>query len=86
MTLPPSPLVAALVDANVLYSRVLRDFLLYSADAELITVMWSRKILDKTTEHLIFNVPGFTKDSAARLVDAMNRAFPFADVEPGSTI
>lgn len=83
MTPPSSPVAAVLVDANVLYSRVLRDFLLYSADAELITVMWSQKILSETTEHLIANVPDFTKESAVRLVDAMNRAFPFADVEPG---
>lgn len=83
MTSPSPPVAAVLVDANVLYSRVLRDFLLYSADAELITVMWSQKILGETTEHLIVNIPGFTEESAVRLTRAMNRAFPFADVEPG---
>lgn len=83
MTSLPASVAAVLVDANVLYSRVLRDFLLYSADAELITVLWSRKILEEMTRHLMANVSGFTEESATRLIDAMNIAFPFAVVEPG---
>jgi hypothetical protein len=34
-----------LADANVLYSRVLRDYLLYAADQEIIAVTWSSLIL-----------------------------------------
>ena len=30
-----------LADANVLYSRVLRDYLLYAADREVLAVTWS---------------------------------------------
>nr|WP_246401646.1 PIN domain-containing protein [Jiangella mangrovi] len=71
-----------LVDANVLYSRVLRDYLLYAADEEIIAVAWSREILDEVTEHLVANVAGFTVESGARLAAAMNRAFPYAEVEP----
>lgn len=73
-----------LADANVLYSRVLRDYLLYSADQEIIAVAWSSQILAEVTEHLKRNVAGFDRAAGERLVRAMNRAFPFAEVEPGA--
>ena len=72
-----------LADANVLYSRVLRDYFLYAADQEIIAVTWSPSILAETTEHLMANVAGFDQAAAHRLVTAMNRAFPYAEVEPG---
>ena len=72
-----------LADANVLYSRVLRDYLLYAADQEVIAIAWSRQILGEVIEHLVENVAGFDTAAGERLVDAMNRAFPFAEVEPG---
>jgi predicted nucleic acid-binding protein len=72
-----------LADANVLYSRVLRDYLLYAADQEIISITWSPEILAEVTEHLRRNVVGFDDAAAERLVRAMNRAFPFAVVEPG---
>jgi predicted nucleic acid-binding protein len=71
-----------LADANVLYSRVLRDYLLYAADQEIIAVAWSRQILAEVTERLMKNVAGFDHSAATRLVSAMNRAFPLAEVEP----
>jgi predicted nucleic acid-binding protein len=72
-----------LADANVLYSRVLRDYLLYAADQEIIAIAWSPEILAEVTEHLGQNVVGFDDAAAERLERAMNRAFPFAEVEPG---
>ncbi|WP_326549622.1 PIN domain-containing protein [Micromonospora sp. NBC_01813] len=71
-----------LADANVLYSRVLRDYLLYAADQEIITIAWSAQILAEVTEHLMANVEGFDQAAARRLVAAMNHAFPYAEVEP----
>ncbi|GAB3801574.1 PIN domain-containing protein [Micromonospora zhanjiangensis] len=71
-----------LADANVLYSRVLRDYLLYAADQEIIAIAWSAQILTEVTEHLMKNVTGFDQAAAQRLVEAMNRAFPYAEVEP----
>ncbi|MCL2735940.1 MAG: PIN domain-containing protein [Propionibacteriaceae bacterium] len=65
-------------DANVLYSRVLRDYLLYAMRAKLIVVVWSRSILDEVTEHLIQNRLGFTQESADRLVSAMNDTYPYS--------
>jgi predicted nucleic acid-binding protein len=72
-----------LADANVLYSRVPRDYLLYAADQEIIAITWSPAILAEVTEHLAQNVAGFDDAAAERLERAMNRAFPFAEVEPG---
>jgi predicted nucleic acid-binding protein len=72
-----------LADANVLYSQVLRDYLLYAADQEIITVAWSGKILREVTEHLKENIAGFDAAAAGRLVTAMNTAYPLAEVEPG---
>ena len=34
-------------DANVLYPRVLRDYLLYAADQEVISIAWSGMILER---------------------------------------
>jgi predicted nucleic acid-binding protein len=78
----PGMIRVVFADANVLYSRVLRDYLLYAADEEIIAITWSREVLDEATEHLAANVPGFTAESSARLVNAMNQAFPYAEVEP----
>jgi len=72
-----------LADANVLYSRVLRDYLLYAADQEIIAIAWSPGILAEVTDRLMKNVAGFDEAAAARLVGAMNRAYPLAEVEPG---
>src|SRR5215813_3368706 len=74
-----------LADANVLYSRVLRDYLLYAADQEIVAIAWSSHILDEVTEHLMENVQDFDHAAAQRLVSAMNRAFPYAEVEPDPT-
>ena len=71
-----------LADANVLYSRVLRDYLLYSVRAGLISVAWSQSILEEMSEHLMLNRPSFTQESADRLVRAMNTAFPYARHDP----
>jgi predicted nucleic acid-binding protein len=71
-----------LADANVLYPRVLRDYLLYAADQEIVAIAWSPQILAEVTEHLMENVEGFDQAAAQRLVSAMNRAFPYAEVEP----
>jgi len=71
-----------LADANVLYSRVLRDYLLYAADQEIIAIAWSASILAEVTEHLIENIPAFDTAARVRFTRAMNNAFPYADVEP----
>lgn len=71
-----------LADANVLYSRVLRDYLLYAARERVISILWSPEILREVTEHLKLNVAGFDEAAAQRLTNAMNLAYPLAEVEP----
>jgi predicted nucleic acid-binding protein len=73
-----------LADANVLYSRVLRDYLLYAMRARLISVVWSQRILFELTEHLMDNRPNFSQASADRLIRAMNTTFPYAQRDPDS--
>lgn len=75
------PIRVVLADANVLYSRVLRDYLLYAATVGLIEIRWSSVILAEVVEHLTENLPGFDADAGQRLVAAMNHAFPEAEVE-----
>lgn len=80
-----APIRIVLGDANVLYSRVLRDFLLYAADAELISIRWSVAILDEVVEHLAANLPAFDEAAGQRLIAAMTAAFPGAEVEIDDT-
>jgi hypothetical protein len=40
-----------LADANVLYSRVLRDYLLYAADQEIVAIAWSSHIVHEQRRH-----------------------------------
>lgn len=68
-------------DANILFSRVLRDYLLYAMSYQLIRLRWSQEILDETIEHLIEKINGFDVDAGGRLVAAMNGTFPHAQVE-----
>jgi hypothetical protein len=67
-----------------MYSRVLRDYLLYAADQEVISIAWSGRVLGEVTRHLVANVPGFTEESGNRLVSGMDAGFPYAEVEPST--
>lgn len=80
-----APIRVVLGDANVLYSRVLRDYLLYAADAELISIRWSAAILAEVIEHLTANLPTFDTASGQRLVTAMTAAFPDAKIDIDDT-
>lgn len=79
---PPVILQVVLTDANVLYSRVLRDYLLYAAEYHVIAVAWSREILREAVDHLVERRPAFTRDSADRLIAAMTKTFPYAERNP----
>jgi predicted nucleic acid-binding protein len=81
----PAAIPIVLADSNVLYSRTLRDYLLYAAEQEIVNVNWSQTILDEVTEHLVANLSSFTDASAEALVTALAEAFPDALVEPTGT-
>lgn len=76
------PIRVVLADANVLYSRVLRDYLLHAATQGALEIRWSPAILSEMVEHLMQNIAGFDRSAGARLITAMNAAFPVAEVEP----
>ncbi|MCL2826895.1 MAG: PIN domain-containing protein [Eggerthellaceae bacterium] len=69
-------------DANVLYARVLRDYLLYSAAEGIIDIVWSRKVLDEMAEHLVMNIPSLTRGKAELLVARMTNFYPDAEINP----
>ena len=49
----PAPANVVLADANVLYSRVLRDYLLYADTRRIITIDWSPAILGDVAERCV---------------------------------
>ena len=77
-----TPINIVLADANVLYSRVLRDYLLYASVRRLITIRWSQRILNEMSENLIKNLPNFDHAAADALTRGMSEFFPNAMVEP----
>lgn len=74
-------LSVVLSDANILFPRVLRDYVLYAMAHQLIRVRWSREILHEAVEHLIDKVEGFDDAAGERLVSAMNGTFPHSQVD-----
>lgn len=79
------PITVVLADANVLYSRVLRDYPLYAADEGVIAIRWSRAILSETVEHLQANNSTFDDEQADLLIRLLNAAYPHAEVKPTAT-
>lgn len=70
-------------DANILYSRTLRDYFLYAADQGAIEVHWSQQILDEMSRNLRLKL-GLSETDSARLEHLMNDYIEYAlvDVEP----
>jgi predicted nucleic acid-binding protein len=73
-----------LADANILFSRTLRDYVLYAADEGAIEVHWSREILAEMSRNLRENL-GLSHDSTSRLEQLMNDYIEYAliEVDPG---
>jgi len=79
------PIKVVFADANVLYSRVLRDYLVYAADEGVIAIRWSRAILTEAVEHLQANNVAFDDEQADLLIRLLNTAYPHAEVKPTAT-
>jgi hypothetical protein len=75
------PVVVA--DANILFSRTLRDYFLYAADEGAIEIHWSQAILDEMSRNLRDSL-GFGHADTARLEQLMNDYIEYAlvDVDP----
>jgi predicted nucleic acid-binding protein len=69
-----------LADANILFSRTLRDYVLYAADQGAIEVHWSREILAEMSRNLREKL-GLSKDSTSRLEQLMNGYIEYALIE-----
>lgn len=69
-----------LADANILFSRTLRDYFLYAADAGAIEIRWSQQILDEMSRNLR-EAMGFSADQTDRLERLMNDYLEHALVE-----
>lgn len=54
-------------DANILYSRTLRDYFLYAADQGAIEIQWSQQILDERSRNLRLKLGLSEADSARRI-------------------
>jgi predicted nucleic acid-binding protein len=72
-----------LADANILFSRTLRDYFLYLADAGAIEIHWSQQILDETSRNLRKQI-GLNQADTDRLEALMNAYIEYAliDVDP----
>jgi len=71
-----------LADANILFSRTLRDYFLYLADAGAIEIHWSQRILDEMSRNLREEI-GLSRADTDRLEALMNAYIEYAliDVE-----
>ncbi|MBL0888858.1 PIN domain-containing protein [Myceligenerans indicum] len=70
-----------LADANILFSRVLRDYIVYSTAEGLIDLHWSEQILDELDRNLV-EQRGFTHEQTTRLRDGLTGFLPQASVQP----
>ena len=72
--------LVAILDACVLYSAPVRDLLLHLADHHLYTPKWTDEIHREWTRNLRRKRPEISAEQLTRTVDAMQDAFPDADV------
>lgn len=70
-----------LADTSVLFPRVLRDYLMYAVLEGLLSLRWSRSILNEL-ERTLAEQRKMTPEHAANLIALMNRALPDALVAP----
>lgn len=70
-----------LADANILFSRTLRDYFLYVADAGAIEIHWSQQILNEMSRNLRARL-GLDHTATERLEELMNEFIEYALVDP----
>lgn len=69
-----------LADANILYSRTLRDYFLYAADAGALEIHWSQQILDEMSRNLRDKL-GLRGADTTRLKLLMNEYIEYALID-----
>lgn len=76
-----SPRFTVVLDACVLYPAPIRDILLSLASEGLFTPKWSDIIHEEWVRNLLKNRPDLKKEQLNKTIEAMNLAFPDANVE-----
>lgn len=76
-----SPRYTVVLDACVLYPAPIRDILLSLAAEGLFKAKWSDMIQDEWLRNLLKNRTDLKKEQLNQTVNAMNLAFPDANVE-----
>ena len=79
--MPDTPQLLAVLDANVLYPALLRDFLLNLAILKIYTPLWSAKISEEWTRNLILKRPDLDEKKVLGVVAQMNTVFPLSQVK-----
>lgn len=69
-----------LADANILFSRTLRDYFVYAADEGAIEIHWSQQVLDEMSRNLRARI-GLSQDDTERLEELMNDYIEYALIE-----
>lgn len=69
-----------LADANILFSRTLRDYFLYVADEGAVEIHWSQQILDEMSRNLRQNL-GLNQADTDRLEELMNDYIEYALID-----
>jgi predicted nucleic acid-binding protein len=69
-------MISVVLDACVLYSAALRDFLLRLADNKLIAPHWSEEIQNEWTSHLLQNRSDLIREKLERTRRIMDTRFP----------
>ena len=78
--IPRRSVPVAFVDANILFSRVLRDYFLYSAHIGALELRWSQEVLDEMSRNLRASI-GLDEFSTRRLEELMNEFLPDAKLK-----
>ena len=78
--IPRRSVPVTFVDANILFSRVLRDYFLYSAHMGALELRWSQEVLDEMSRNLRTSI-GLDEFSTRRLEELMNEFLPDAKLK-----
>ncbi|WP_245907024.1 PIN domain-containing protein [Reichenbachiella versicolor] len=86
MRLINSARFTAVLDANVLFPIVIRDYLLWLATYELYSPKWSKTLLDEFSSIFSKKKMDLTMEQIRKQIDWMNKACPDALVEKYETL
>ena len=79
--MPNTTPIVAVLDANILYPALLRDFLLTLAMCKTYMPKWSAKINEEWTRNLLLKRSDLKKEKVLGVVSQMNKVFPFSEIE-----